>query len=198
MGLKLNGSPFLLHDIDSLLLGAQLAINVIDLATKPLRNLLLLHETLLQGLVLDHLVRGAAAKVSDLRVQLTLQIVQPDILVLHLVVLVLKRDPLALLCLVLNNQVFLLAYRLRRNTLAVIAHFYFGLVLLEHAQLKTPDLIFNVFVVVFHLAASYNSPHQLLQLLVFHLLCVLCVRALLAWLSWRRPLLLPIHFQSLK
>ena len=56
LGFQLCGPPLLVHDIHYLLLILDLAIDVFELATETLRDLVLLSDPLLQLFVLHHLI----------------------------------------------------------------------------------------------------------------------------------------------
>ena len=84
--LQLHSPPFLIHGVASMLLRPYLTVRVLQLAPKALRDLVLLAEARVEPLVLHHLIRCARAQIGHLRVQLALQIVQPDVLLLLLLV----------------------------------------------------------------------------------------------------------------
>jgi len=101
LSFKFSGATLLVHNINGLLFGADLAIDIIKLTAEPLRNLTFGGDSRLELLVLDHLVRGVAAQVRDLRMQLTLKVVKSDVLVLLPLVLLLEVDAAPLKSLVL-------------------------------------------------------------------------------------------------
>ena len=80
-----------------------LAVDVFELASEPLRHLVLLGNSLLQLFVLHHLIRGRASEVGDLGMQLTFKVIHTDILMLLSLILLLKLDSPALEPLVLNH-----------------------------------------------------------------------------------------------
>ena len=102
LGFKLSGPSFLVHNVYSLLFSANLAIDVFQLTAEPLRHLVLLSKSLLQFLVLNHQLRGVSSQVCDLRVKLTFQVVQLDILMLLLFIPLLKFDSPPVKCLVFH------------------------------------------------------------------------------------------------
>ena len=84
--LQLHSAPFLVHGVASMLLRPYLTVRVLQLAPQALRDLVLLAEARVEPLILHHLLRCARAQIGHLGVQLALQIVQPDILLLLLLV----------------------------------------------------------------------------------------------------------------
>ena len=90
LSFKLRRAPLLVHDINGLLLTSQLPIDILQLAAQTLCNLGLGGDSLLQLLVLHHLLRGGTSQVRHLGVQLALQIVQANILMLLLLIALIK------------------------------------------------------------------------------------------------------------
>ena len=103
LGLQLCGPPLLVHNIHYLLFVLDLAVDVFELASEPLRDLVLLGNSLFQLFVLHHLVGCGPSEVGDLSVQLTFKVIHTDILVLLSLVLLFKLDSPALEPLVLNH-----------------------------------------------------------------------------------------------
>ena len=103
LGLQLCGPPLLIHDIHYLLFVLDLAVDVFELTSEPLRDLVLLDDSLFQLFVLHHLIRSRASEVGNLRMQFTFKVIHTDILMLLSLVLLLKFDSPALEPLVLNH-----------------------------------------------------------------------------------------------
>ena len=103
LGLQLCGPPLLIHDIHYLLFVLDLAVDVFELASEPLRDLVLLNDPLLQLFVLHHLIRSRASEVGNLGMQFTFKVIHTDVLMLLSLVLLLKFNSPALEPLVLNN-----------------------------------------------------------------------------------------------
>ena len=175
LGLQLCGPPLLIHDIHYLLFVLDLAVDVFELASEPLRDLVLLNDPLLQLFVLHHLIRSRASEVGDLRMQFTFKVIHTDVLMLLSLVLLLKFNSPALEPLVLNHQVLGLLSTLLVEIRSIVTFLHLLLGLLVHTKFKTSDLVFDILVVLLQLAVLDDLDEELLQFIVFHGLVVLLV-----------------------
>ena len=175
LGLQLCGPPLLIHDIHYLLFVLDLAVDVFELTSEPLRDLVLLNDPLLQLFVLHHLIRSGASEVGNLRMQFTFKVIHTDILMLLSLVLLLKFDSPALEPLVLNHQVLGLLSALLVEIRPIVTFLHLLLGLLVHTKLETSDLVFDILVVLLQLAVLDDLDEELLKFIIFHGLVVLLV-----------------------
>ena len=149
-----------------MLLTLQLVFNVLQLASQPLRHLLLLSNPDFELFVLGHLLGCGPSHVSHLLMKLSFDVVQLDVLLTLDVVLIVKVLNL-LLQVLLRPQHFLSVGLGLLCFLVGLPRFILNnLSVLKHALLETSDLMLKALVVLLHLARLHYLAHQILQFFV--------------------------------
>ena len=107
--------------------------------------------------------------------KLSFEVVEANVLVLLLLVALFELDPAPVERFVLNHEVLRLCGDILIYIGLIVAHLNLRLRLLKHTQLQTSDLVLYIPVIFLCLAVLDDLAHQLLELIIFHLLCILLI-----------------------